>query len=89
MANKRTKPEETFTKLRQAEVLTGRAMLRLDAIRKIGVTEQTHYRWSAGRNTKGPSAHFPAKQVSRNGLGPIEGTEAAAERERAAEKGCV
>ena len=45
MANKRPTPEETFTKLRQFEVLTGQGMPRLDAIRQIGVTEQTYYRW--------------------------------------------
>lgn len=45
MANKRPKPEEIVTKLRQVEVLTGQGMARLDAIRQIGVTEQTFYRW--------------------------------------------
>lgn len=46
MANKRPKPEEIVTKLRQVEVLTGQGMPRLDAIRQIGVTEQT---WSQTR----------------------------------------
>ena len=45
MANKRPKPEEIVMKLRQVEVLTGQGMPRLDAIRQIGVTEQTFYRW--------------------------------------------
>ena len=45
MANKRPKPEEIVTKLRQVEVLTGQGMPRLDAIRQIGLTEQTFYRW--------------------------------------------
>ena len=45
MANKRPKPEEIVTKLRQVEVLTGQGMPRLDAIRQIGVSEQTYYRW--------------------------------------------
>lgn len=44
MANKRPKPEEIVTKLRLVEVLTGQGMPRLDAIRQIGVTEQTYYR---------------------------------------------
>jgi transposase len=48
MANKRPKPEEFVTKLRQVEVLTGQGMPRLDAIRQNGVSEQTFYRWSAG-----------------------------------------
>ena len=45
MANKRPKPEEIVTKLRQVEVLTGQGMKRIDAIREIGVVEQTYYRW--------------------------------------------
>ncbi len=45
MANKRPKPEEIVWKLRQVEVLMGQGMSRLDAIRQIGVVEQTYYRW--------------------------------------------
>ena len=45
MANKRPKPEDIVSKLRQVEVLMGQGMSRLDAIRKIGVVEQTYYRW--------------------------------------------
>ncbi len=44
MANKRPKPEEIVTKLRQVEVLMGQALTRLDAIRQIGAVEQTYYR---------------------------------------------
>ena len=45
MTNKRPKPEEIVSKLRQVEVLMGQGMFRLDAIRQIGVVEQTYYRW--------------------------------------------
>ena len=45
MANKRPKPEEIVSKLRQVEVLIGQGMSRIDAIRQIGFTEQTYYRW--------------------------------------------
>ena len=45
MSNKRPKPEEIVTKLRQVEVLMGQGLSRLDAIRQIGVVEQTYYRW--------------------------------------------
>ena len=45
MANERPKPEEIVSKLRQVEVLMGQGMSRLDAIRQIGVVEQTYYRW--------------------------------------------
>ena len=36
MANKRAKPEEIVSKLRQVEVLVGQGMPRADAIRQIG-----------------------------------------------------
>lgn len=45
MANKQAKPEEIVTKLRQVEVLVGQGMPRADAIRQIGIIEQTYYRW--------------------------------------------
>ena len=45
MGNKRYKPEEIVTKLRQVEVLAGQGMARIDAIRQISITEQTYYRW--------------------------------------------
>ena len=45
MGNKRPKPEEIVSKLRQVEVLMGQGMARLDAITQIGVVEQTYYRW--------------------------------------------
>jgi transposase-like protein len=38
-------PEEIVTKLRQVEVLTGQGKTVAEAIRAIGVTEPTHYRW--------------------------------------------
>ena len=45
MAIKRNKPEKIVTKLRQVEVLVGQGKARIDAIREIGVVEQTYYRW--------------------------------------------
>ena len=45
MANKRPKPEEIVIKLRQVEVLIGQGKMRIDAIRLIGVSEQTYYLW--------------------------------------------
>jgi transposase len=45
MANRRHKPEEIVTKLRQVEVLVGQGMARIDAIREVRITEQTFYRW--------------------------------------------
>jgi putative transposase len=42
---KRHKPEEIIAKLRQVEVMTGQGTSMADAIRSIGVTEVTYYRW--------------------------------------------
>ena len=39
------KPEEIVSKLRQVEVFMGQGVSRLDAIRQIGVVEQTYCRW--------------------------------------------
>ncbi len=45
MASKHHKPEEIVTKLRQVEVLMGQGKPVAEAIRAIGVTEPTYYRW--------------------------------------------
>ena len=45
MARKRYKPEEIVAKLRQVEVLQGQGSSVADAVRQIGVTEVTYYRW--------------------------------------------
>jgi len=45
MAMKRHKPEEIVAKLRQVDVLTSQGQSVADAIRSIGVTEVTYYRW--------------------------------------------
>ena len=45
MAKKRHKPEEIVAKLRQVDVLTSQGTPMSDAIRSIGVTEVTYYRW--------------------------------------------
>jgi transposase-like protein len=45
MSRKRHKPEEIVTKLRQVEVLTAQGQTVAEAIRSIGVTEVTYYRW--------------------------------------------
>lgn len=45
MARKTYKPEEIVSKLRQVDVLHGQGMPMADAIRQIGVSEVTFYRW--------------------------------------------
>jgi hypothetical protein len=45
MGRKKHKPEEIVAKLRQVDVLTAQGQGLADAIRSIGVTEVTYYRW--------------------------------------------
>jgi len=45
MARKAFKPEQIINKLREAEVLLSQGVTVREASRKIGVTEQTYYRW--------------------------------------------
>lgn len=45
MARKRHSPEEIVTKLRQVDVLTAQGNTVAAAVRTIGVTEFTYYRW--------------------------------------------
>lgn len=45
MAGKRHKAEEIVTKLRQVDVLNAQGKPMAEAIRSIGVTEVTYYRW--------------------------------------------
>ena len=45
MARKRYESEEIVAKLRQVDVLTSQGQSVVDAIRSIGVTEVTYYRW--------------------------------------------
>jgi transposase-like protein len=45
MPKKRHKPEEIVAKLRQVDVLLSQGQSQADAVRSIGVTEVTYYRW--------------------------------------------
>ena len=45
MARKHHKPEEIVAKLRQVDVLVSQGQAVAEAIRAIGVTEVTYYRW--------------------------------------------
>lgn len=45
MTGKREKPEDIVLKLRQVEVLQGQGRSTAEAVRQIGVTVQTYYRW--------------------------------------------
>jgi putative transposase len=45
MARKRYKPEEIVARLRQVDVLLSQGQSTADAVRQIGVTETTYFRW--------------------------------------------
>jgi len=45
MVRKTFKPEQIINKLREAEVLLSQGSTVGEASRKLGVTEQTYYRW--------------------------------------------
>ena len=45
MASKSYTPEQIINKLREAEILLSQGSTTAEASRKIGVTEQTYYRW--------------------------------------------
>ena len=45
MPKKGHKPEEIVAKLRQVDVLVSQGQSLADAVRSIGVTEVTYYRW--------------------------------------------
>ena len=45
MARKRHSAEQIINKLREAEVHLGQGMSIPEVARKLGVTEQTYYRW--------------------------------------------
>ena len=45
MAKRTFTPEQIISKLREAEVLLSQGATTGEASRKIGITEQTYYRW--------------------------------------------
>jgi len=45
MVRKAFRPEQIINKLREAEVLLSQGVTVREASRKIGITEQTYYRW--------------------------------------------
>ena len=45
MPRKKHTPEQIITKLREAEVATSIGSTVVEAVRRIGVTEQTFYGW--------------------------------------------
>ena len=70
MGGKRPTSEEIVAKLRQVEVLNSQGKAVADAVRAIGVTEVTYYRWRKenrlpgdhiGRQVRGRARHILAR----------------------------
>ena len=66
MANKRHKPEDIVLKLRQVEVLVGQGTARVDAIRKVSITEQTDDRWRKKYGGMGTDQWRELKRLQRD-----------------------
>ena len=62
MGGKREKPEDIVLKLRQVEVLQCQGKPLADAVRQIGVTVQTYYRW---RKEYGDITTIPSDLTAR------------------------
>jgi putative transposase len=75
MPQKKHKPEEIVAKLRQVDVLLSQGRSVGEAVRSIGVTQFTYYRWAQG-------VRWPEGR-------PGEAPERARERERPAAQGGV
>ncbi len=45
MPRRRHTPEQIIRKLREAEVELAKGQTTVDVVRKLGITEQTYYRW--------------------------------------------
>src|ERR1700747_2204048 len=72
MARKRYKPEEIVAKLRQVDVLVSQGQNMVDAIRQIGVSEVTYYRWrqefgGQGDETPLVANVYPRQPVPQSG----------------------
>ena len=62
MPRKKHTPEQIITKLRQAEVAMSTGSTVVEAVRQLGVTEQTFYRW---RNEYGGLSVDQAKRFKQ------------------------
>ena len=65
MAKRTFKPEQIINKLREAEVLISQGATIGEASRKIGVTEQTCYRWRRGYGGMGVEQARRLKELEK------------------------
>jgi transposase-like protein len=65
---KRSKPEEIIAKLREVEVKLSRGETTGQAVRAIGVTEQTYYRWRREYGGMGVDQARRLKELEKENL---------------------
>jgi transposase-like protein len=65
---KRSKPEEIIAKLREVEVRLSRGETTGQAVRAIGVTEQTYYRWRREYGGMGVDQARRLKELEKENL---------------------
>ena len=65
MKKKAFTPEQIITILREAEVLLSQGSTAVEAARKLGITEQTYYRW---RREYGGMKVDQAKRFGKGGV---------------------
>jgi len=65
---KRAKPEEIIAKLREVEVRLSRGETTGQAVRSIGVTEQTYYRWRREYGGMGVDQARRLKELEKENL---------------------
>jgi len=70
MAKKRYRPEEIISKLREADILVGQGHTVAQAIKSIGVSEVTYYRWRQeyGGMTTSQAKRLKELEVENNRL---------------------
>ena len=63
MTKRRYSPEEIISKLREAEVLLSEGKTVVEAVRVLGIAEQTYYRWKKeyGGLDKTQGSHLQVK----------------------------
>ena len=72
MARKREKPEDIVMKLRQVEVLQGQGMSVAEAVRQVGMAQQTYYRWRVHYNTVRPHSALGYRPPAPESVIPMD-----------------
>lgn len=65
MGRKRFTPEQIIKKLREAEILMNKGQNVAEVIRKLGVSEQTYYRWRKEYGGMGAEQAKRLKELER------------------------